>query len=412
MTETRRLLARARAALPEAAWEHAAPARIAAAEDPGRAGERIAARLAIELDGSSSTLVVLNDESRATSPELAALVVRAALSASRAVRVLFARGSHPVASAPLAEHAGHVLSFLSADELARVPVAHHDARDSSSLVDHAGARWNRLALEAERVVALGSVEPHYFAGWTGAHKTATIGVLGLGSIEANHRCALEPGSRVLALEGNPVFEGVAALASSLGERLSCVNEVLVAGARLAWGAGKWRSALEQVLPAARLAFVRELEDPVDLLVASVEGPLGRNLYQAEKGVKNSEDAVREGGAVVLAARCDDGLGPSRFLDVLARARTHSAALEHVRAGYRLGDHKAVKVRALEARGVEWHLVCPGVRERESAARAVSEAGLRLHETLEAALSAVRSRSLPGRALLVEDAGNLVATVAP
>ena len=404
------LIARVRAALPDTQWEHAAPARVASADDPARARERLARHLAIELDGCARTLVLLNDESRATSPELAATLVRAALAASREVSVLFARGSHALEGAPLAEHADRALARLSSDERARIPVAHHDARDAGSLAAHAGAHWNRAVLEADKVLALGSVEPHYFAGWTGAHKTATIGVLGLESIEASHRHALEPDSRVLALDGNPVFDGIAALATSLGDRLTCVNEVLVGGERLAQATGPWRSALEQVLPAARLAFVRDLEDRVDLLVAQVASPLGRNLYQAEKGVKNSEDAVRDGGSVVLVAGCEDGLGPARFLDALARARTHREAREQARAAYRLGDHKAVKVRALEARGVEWHLVCPGVGERPDAVRIVTLAGLRLHDSLDAALAAIRTRSNPGRALLVEDAGNLVATV--
>lgn len=402
------LLARVRSALPETQWEHAAPARLATAADPGRVLDRLAARLRIEASGATRTLVLLNDESRATSPELAALLVRTALEASREVEVLFARGSHPLPRAPLAAHESATLALLAPDARAGLRVSHHDARDAASLVEHAGALWNRRVLEADRVLALGSVEPHYFAGWTGAHKTATIGVLGLASIEANHRHALEPGSRVLALDGSPVFDGIAALARALGDRLVCANEVLVDGVRLAWGVGPWRSALEQVLDAARVAFVRDLEDRVDLLVAEVRGPLGRNLYQAEKGVKNSEDAVRDGGAVVLVAPCEDGLGPDRFLETLARHPRYLSLRDEARASYRLGDHKAVKVRALEARGVAWHVASRALAAAPGAAAALARAGLALHGSLDAALSAVRTRSDPGRALLVEDAGNLVA----
>ncbi|MBI3723323.1 DUF2088 domain-containing protein, partial [bacterium] len=343
------LLERARAALPGARWEAASPARVAAAEAPSSAGAKIARRLAIELEGARRTVVVLNDESRATSPEMVAVVVRAAVAASRSVKVLFASGSHPLPTdASLRAHMDGAFARLGREDLQGLPVLHHVAKDEASLAELGGFLLHRDVVEADKVLALGSVEPHYFAGWTGAHKTATVGVMGFRSIEENHALALEPGSRVLALEGNPVFDGVARAANALGSRLVCVNEVRVLDRPVAWSAGPWRAALEGVLEAARTVYVRTVDAPVDLLVASVEGPLGRNLYQAEKGIKNSEACVAEGGAVVLCAPCEDGTGPARFLDLLARARDHASALERVREdGYRLGDHKAVKVRALE-----------------------------------------------------------------
>jgi nickel-dependent lactate racemase len=212
--------------------------------------------------------------------------------------------------------------------------------------------------------------------------------MGREGIEANHERALEPGSKVLALEGNPVFDQIATVANALSERLLCVNAVLVEGQRIAWSAGRWRGALDQVLDEARLAFVREVDGPVDVLVASVSGPLARTLYQAEKGVKNSEAVVKDGGAVVLHAACPAGLGQDRYLSLLAAAKTHEAALAKVEdEGYVLGDHKAVKVRALEARGVEWHLACPGVAAYPEAARKVRDAGLALHSSLEEAVRA-------------------------
>ena len=63
-----------------------------------------------------------------------------------------------------------------------------------------------------RQLAFGVVEPHYFAGWAGAHKTATVGVWDRATITANHEHALAPASQPLALDGNPVYDGLAAAA--------------------------------------------------------------------------------------------------------------------------------------------------------------------------------------------------------
>jgi hypothetical protein len=156
--------------------------------------------------------------------------------------------------------------------------------------------------------------------------------------------------------------------------------------------------------------VRDVGEKVGLLVAAVQGPLARNLYQAEKGIKNSESCVADGGAVVLHAACPEGTGPARFLELLAAAPDHETALASVARAYKLGDHKAVKVRALEARGVRWHLACPGISAFPEQARLVERAGLALHASLEDALAAASARG-PKTGLLVEDAGNLVVRVA-
>ncbi|MEZ0231071.1 MAG: lactate racemase domain-containing protein, partial [Planctomycetota bacterium] len=200
------LLPRLRAIAPSVHWEAALPARVGASESPHAAIERIHRRLTIELDGVGEVVVLLNDESRVVDAEVVTAVLAAARSGTRRVKVVVARGSHPLPTPD--SHLDATFAGLSGEERRSLSVEHHDAR-RSPFVEVAGMPLHKTVAEGERVVAVGTVEPHYFAGWTGAHKTATIGVMGLEGIEANHELALESGSRVLALDGNPVFEGVA-----------------------------------------------------------------------------------------------------------------------------------------------------------------------------------------------------------
>src|SRR5271155_1759471 len=90
------LLARVRASAPNIEWEAALPARVAPAHEAKSALERIARRISIELEDASETLVLLNDESRSVNAELVACVLSTALASSKRVRVIFARGSHPL----------------------------------------------------------------------------------------------------------------------------------------------------------------------------------------------------------------------------------------------------------------------------------------------------------------------------
>ncbi len=61
----------------------------------------------------------------------------------------------------------------------------------------------------------------------------------------------------------------------------------------------------------------------DVVVSTNGGyPLDRNLYQAVKGMAAAERIVRDGGIIVMAAACVDGLpGNGAFAELLAGARS-------------------------------------------------------------------------------------------
>ena len=63
---------------------------------------------------------------------------------------------------------------------------------------------NKMGVEADKIVIIGSVEPHYFAGYTGGRKSFLPGIASYKTIEQNHKLALSPKAKSLALKGNPV----------------------------------------------------------------------------------------------------------------------------------------------------------------------------------------------------------------
>jgi len=340
--------------------------------------------------------IVVNDSARVPLQELAA-VLGDLWEHAKERPILVATGTHREDLARMR------------DRLGGLPCELHEASDAAAHGDLRGSegRLDRRVIDADLVVAFGSVEPHYFAGWAGAHKTATIGVAARETIAGNHEHALSSDSRPLALEGNPVFEGLRGLLDGLESerRLLAVNHVLdSAGRPLAVGLGTWRGALQRVLPVAERRFVAPREEPVDVLVTCPEGPLGESLYQADKAIKNHEAVIKSGGDVVVWSEALNAAGSDRFLTLLRAAPDHAAALAEVeRAGYVLGDHKAVRLRALEARGVRIHVAAPALDPE-----VLAGTGLVHHASLEAALAATRAPS--GRGLVVEDAGVLVSSL--
>lgn len=398
-------------------WEHRGPtsftgaSRASLADSWAAAGDRLAAVAAAAAAARAPALLVVNDPCRGTMTRdaLAALAPLAARLPLPSLDVVVACGTHRF---PEAERRAFEEATFAGVGLPIRAIAWHDARDPALVPrgGQGGALVHPLVAAAPAVIAVGSVEPHYFAGATGAHKTLTIGVASQRDIERNHEGALSPASDVLRLSDNPVHLGIAALLAELhaGRPTLAFNEVLAGDAVVAAAAGDPLETLDALLPIARQVYLTEVDEPADLLHLRVPPPLGRSLYQADKALKNNHLAVRDGGGILLEAPCPDGVGQDAFLDLLRRAPTFAGACALVRRdGYRLGDHKAVKLRHLTdpaARGVRLALVAEGLPDE-----ACALLGARRFATAEEAAAWLSGEiGVAERGVRIDDAGNVSA----
>ena len=83
------------------------------------------------------------------------------------------------------------------------------------------------------MLVIGSVEPHYFAGWTGGRKSVLPGVCGYETIVTNHSHSLSPASLPTALEGNPIHDDMMdAVELIVDEQFYSIQAVLDRGNRI------------------------------------------------------------------------------------------------------------------------------------------------------------------------------------
>jgi nickel-dependent lactate racemase len=235
------------------------------------------------------------------------------LNAVPQMRIVVATGIHPAPSPD-------VLSVLLGPTVVSHQVAVHDAdlsgADFGALSDGSTLELNPLLEWADRVLLIGSVEPHFFAGFTGGAKQLLPGLATRAAIEANHRHAVSPACRPMRVAGNPVAEAMRETSARFGPRL--VSLQLVAGPD-GWEAfcgGEGETFTRATDRCREVAGVR-WPHVLDLLVAVVEPPLDRNLYQLQKAFENHQWAVRDGGAMLLISGCPEGVGNS-FFEPLAR----------------------------------------------------------------------------------------------
>ncbi len=210
-------------------------------------------------------------------------------------------------------------------------VVNHDARDDSTLTylgrsDDGVPVWiNTEWVEADVRITTGFVEPHFFAGFSGGPKMVTPGLAGLETVMHLHngRRIGDPAATWGRCVGNPVHDSIRAAAALAPPVLAC--DVLLDGAQQVTHvfAGELFTMHERARDVARKVAMHEVAEPYDVVLTTNSGfPLDQNLYQAVKGMTAAERVVRDGGTIVLAAECSDGLPDhGSYADMLGRAST-------------------------------------------------------------------------------------------
>jgi len=211
----------------------------------------------------------------------------------------------------------------------------------------------RAIIDADLVIATGIVEPHQYAGYSGGAKTVAIGCCGEPVITATHgmRFLEDPGVRLGRLAGNPFQETVRELGRRAGLRF-CINVVTDDRERVvAIASGAPGAMHDHLAGIAAELYTRPIDKQYDVAIAGVGAPKDVNLYQASRAATYLRFAptpvVREGGAIILAARLDEGAGEGageqRFLAALASAASPTAVVESARAHFAGGEQRAVMV---------------------------------------------------------------------
>jgi lactate racemase len=200
------------------------------------------------------------------------------------------------------------------------------------------------AVQADRRICIGVIEYHYFAGFSGGYKGLVPAVCSHKTIEANHRWMVQPEAATGRLEGNPVREDIDEAGALVGADF-ILNVILDSEQRvIAAVAGDPMTAHRKGC-ALLMDFGRPtLPWYADVVLVSAGGfPKDLNLYQAQKALDNARLAVAEGGTIILAAECPEGLGHRLFGEWMMSGQTPDQIIERIRKNFVLGGHKAAAI---------------------------------------------------------------------
>jgi len=246
---------------------------------------------------------------------------------------------------------------LGAEVVEKYHIVDNDPQNPTSIVDLGKTDKgvpllvHKIAYEADLLIATGIVEPHQYAGYSGARKTVAIGAAGEETIAYTHGPKMidHPGTRLGKIEGNPFHDAITEAAKRAG-LCFILNVVLDEEKRpVAIYGGEPEAAFAKLVSVAQKLYTVPVPHQFDVVVGGVGFPKDSNLYQASRAPSYiffaPTPVLKKGGVLITPARCDEGagkgIGEQRFYKEMQSAPSMSALLDNIRQrGYQPGAQRA------------------------------------------------------------------------
>jgi len=209
--------------------------------------------------------------------------------------------------------------------------------------------------QASLVIALGNIEFHQLAGFSGGVKAIAAGTASSRSLEHNHRLSTLGEGGLGILDGNTVRQDMEEFAS-IANLSFIINVVLNEyGGPISVVAGDPVKAHRVGCEKAQRAYAVPVEEPADIVIASPGGePKDATVYQAQKTLRNALRAVKDNGIVIVAAKCQEGFGDKVFEQWVSQAENPGELLARASSEFVLGGHKGAFIaEAVDQARIFW-----------------------------------------------------------
>jgi nickel-dependent lactate racemase len=201
-------------------------------------------------------------------------------------------------------------------------------------------------VKSDRIICIGNIEYHYFAGYSGGAKALMPGVSSHAAIQANHSNMVKPESRTGNLETNPVRQDIDQITEFIHIDF-IVNVVLNAKKEIIKAvSGHWKDAHREGCAFLDSIYGIEIEEAADIVMVTPGGfPKDINLYQSQKSLDNSKHAVKQGGVIILVASAKEGFGEKTFEEWMIH-KSPSEMITEIKDNFVLGGHKAAAIASV------------------------------------------------------------------
>lgn len=244
---------------------------------------------------------------------------------------------------------------LGKNVVKRIKAKNHNPTNKSNLT-HLGyvaggvpAVVNKELLYKDHVIAIGVIEPHLYAGFSGGPKTLSMGMAGEETISYTHSPKFldRPGVKLGMIKDNPFHRAIVDIAciAKLKFIINVINDDL--GRTIFATSGEPQLAFYKGIECAILYYRVKVEEPADIVICGIGWPKDANLYQASRALtymtNTQKPIVKKGGIVIISAQCEEGigrgLGEKRFYEALIREENPHNLVKKMRGRHCLGGEQ-------------------------------------------------------------------------
>jgi nickel-dependent lactate racemase len=304
--------------------------------------------------------ILVEDGTRAEPHEIILEELAPHLEPAKHLTFMITTGSHEPNSVRNQEIIQAIDKSCKANKLDPFQIIVHDALQSKcKLVGNTSrgtdVRVNEKTLQMDAFVVAADMKNHYFAGYSNVLKNFLPGICDFTTIEANHSLALDPESTFGRhpfhpdpnRRSNPVAEDMLeGMNLILADRPVFLLAMVTSDPYIIWSqSGEMQPVTSegfQVIDKTA-SFTVPVTDHI--IVSPGGNPQDESLYNAQRGLELTKNAVQDNGEILLLAECPKGIAPTPkarefFYDYLIMPLPEMMA--KIRDHYRLYTHKSWK----------------------------------------------------------------------
>jgi len=226
------------------------------------------------------------------------------------------------------------------------PINNHDCR-ADDLV-HLGtmASGNELSInkrvaDADFLITVGVISPHYFAGFSGGRKSILPGICGYETVRHNHSNIVHNYATLGKLDNNKIHLEMTEAAEKVGVNFT-VQAVLNHKKELV---RCFTGALDQAFYDGVQFFMEhnsvKYSQKADVLIVSAGGyPKDLNFYQSQRALNNTIELIKDGGTIIIVSECRENMGQKEMEKQLRNARTIDDLFLVDQKDIQIGGHRA------------------------------------------------------------------------
>ncbi|WP_127721365.1 nickel-dependent lactate racemase [Clostridium sp. AWRP] len=268
-----------------------------------------------EMEKDSKVLILIDDNTRSTPiskmlPILIEYITTNVGVTLNNIEIMVANGTHRIMTEK------EIIEKVGKEIFDNIKIYQHDVTDKNALVDLGmveidGFKFpvsvNKKVQEVDYIIGLGNIIPHSDAGFSGGAKIVQPGICGAVTTAATHISgALMKEIPLGNVTDNICRKGIEEVARKVGLNF-IVNVVMTPeGEIVDIFTGDFVKAHREGVKLSAEVYGTKISELADIVVVS-SSPCDIDYWQAEKGLVSAYFCVKQGGYIIFAAPCYEGM---------------------------------------------------------------------------------------------------------